>query len=176
MGFYGQRTVNGFRPVLLALEEFQQMLINYIRVGCAQTVRSSGNNIQLRVLDDLCCQSPRIVNRHNLIRVTLNNQQWHLDLLEVLGLIRLRKCLDAIVSTDDRGLHAKPPERFADTFRNLRTRLIVAIERKAQIPEELGTVVHDSAPDIVENRKRKSTWILVGLQHQGWDSGDQYGL
>src|SRR5260370_18390997 len=142
--------------ILSALEECQQMPIHPIRMRGGQAVRRSRNGLQLRVLDDLYGQPPRILKRNNLICVTLDNQHRHLDLLEVLGLVRLRERLDAVIRPDDRGLHSQAPESLTDALRDLRVWLVVAVERKAQVLIKLRTVSRNACADEIEHRKRKS--------------------
>jgi hypothetical protein len=61
-------------PIILALEECQQVLIDNICMGRTQTVRSPGYDFQLRIPDNLHRKPPRIVNWHDLICITLDHE------------------------------------------------------------------------------------------------------
>ena len=58
-------------------------------------------------------------------------------LLEILGHIRLRECLDAEIARRKARPHALQPERFAHAFGDLRARPVVAVERQREVLEEL---------------------------------------
>ena len=64
-------------------------------MSSAHTVWSSRVDLESRVFDELGRYERRILDRHDLVRVTLQNQDWYIDLFEVLSEVRLRECLDA---------------------------------------------------------------------------------
>jgi hypothetical protein len=70
----------GSLQIVLASEECQQVLIDDICMGRTQTVRSPRYDFQLRILDNLHSEPPRIVNWHDLICIALDHEQRHFDL------------------------------------------------------------------------------------------------
>lgn len=106
----------------------------------------------------------------------MENQGGNVYLFEVLGLIRLREGLYAIVGSNDRRLHPLIEKRIAHAFRGLRVWLVVAIEREAQIPEELCTVAGNTRSNVVEHRNWQPSRIFVALDHDRRNRPDEYRL
>jgi len=106
----------------------------------------------------------------------MDHESWDVDCFQILSLIRLRECLDAIVSADDGDHHPLQPEGFTNAVGDFRSRLIIAIKGKSQILEELRAVVDYVSADILKNRERQATRILLSLEHQWRHRGDENGL
>lgn len=73
---------------LALLQKCKQVLVDYICMCSAETVRRTGNHIERCVFHDLSREVRSILDRNNLIGISLKNQGRHLNLLEVLGKIR----------------------------------------------------------------------------------------
>ena len=65
---------------------------------------------QFGILDELRRQQGRSCNRDYLVVITVKDQRRYGDFLQVLGKIRLGKCLDAEVAGWQAGHHSLEPE------------------------------------------------------------------
>ena len=90
--------------LLLRLEEGQQILVDLVLERRAQAVRGALVDLQHRVLDELGLKQAGVGERHDLVVVALDDQRRDVDLLQVLGLIRLGERLDAEI----RGRETRP--------------------------------------------------------------------
>jgi len=84
----------------------------------------------------------------------VQDQGGHVDLLQVLGEVRLREGLDAIEDSPEAGLHPLEPERVTQALRDLGPRAVGTVERRGQILEELRAVVEHAGADLVERFHR----------------------
>jgi len=73
------------------LDELQEILVYLVRKRGAHAMWSAFVDFEHRVFDNLTGRRSRIRNRPNLIIVAVEDQGRNIDLLEVLGQIRLRK-------------------------------------------------------------------------------------
>ena len=131
---------------------------------------------ELCILHDLRREQRRILDRHDLIVVAVQDQRRHVDLLQVFGEVRFRERLDAEVRSGESGAHALQPERFAYALGDLRARPVVAIERQGQILEELRAIGLDAGSQLIEHLDRQAAGIGGGLQHERRDRTDEHGF
>src|SRR2546430_2384378 len=94
----------------LRLEEREQILVHLLLVGRAHAVRRALVDLQLRVLDQLGGEQGRGADGHDLVVVAVQDQRWHIELLEIFCEIRLGKRLDAKVGGRETGHHPLEPE------------------------------------------------------------------
>src|SRR5438445_3069444 len=137
------------RPFRSPLEEREQIRVDSVFVGRAHAVRQARIDFQRGALDDLGRELGRGADRHDLVVVAVQDQRRHVELLEILGEIRLGKRLDAKIGTWKTAHHPLEPERFAHAFRDLCARPVIAVERQAKILPELRAVGYDAAADLV---------------------------
>src|SRR5205823_2290587 len=101
------QTVHCFR-----LQELQQIGVDLVLAGTAQAVRSARVDSQARAGRELDRGVGRSGNRHDVVVVAMDDQRGHVQLLEVVGLIRFRERLDPVEDALEAGLHALEPERI----------------------------------------------------------------
>ena len=75
-----------------------------------------------------------------MIRVTMQDQGWNVDLFEIFGGVGLRECFDAVVDPFDRSVHFLEPEAISNALRNLGISLVVSGKGNAHILDELRAV------------------------------------
>ena len=81
----------------LAFSKRKQIGAHLVLVCRAQAVRGALVNLQGRALDELGLELAGVGERHDLVVVALNDERRYVELLQVLGLIRLGERLDAEV-------------------------------------------------------------------------------
>src|SRR5262245_40701538 len=91
---------------LALLDELEQVAVDDIGMRRDQTVRQSGVVDFRRAPDQLSRLLRRVLDRHDLIVLAVHDQGRDIDLLEVIGEVRLREGLDAVVRVLQAGLHA----------------------------------------------------------------------
>jgi hypothetical protein len=133
-------------------------------------------DLEQRVLHDLRGEPRRIVDGHDLVVAAVDDERWHVDLLEVLGEVGLREGLDAEVGRREAGHHALEPERLADALGDLRARAVVAVERQAQFLPELRPIGEHGGPELVEGLDRRAAGVGRRLEHEWRDRADEHGL
>src|SRR5262245_23871529 len=79
----------------------------------------------------------RVLDRNNLIVLTVEHQGWHIEFLQILGLIGFGKRFDALVGIFEAGLHAPKPELIERTLGDFGPWPIGAIELYRQFLIEL---------------------------------------
>src|SRR5437867_8844538 len=112
-----------------------------------QAVRRALENLETCVLDQLRGKQGRGTDRQDLVVVAVDDEGWHVEPPEIFGEVRLREGLDAIEGSVETGLHPLEPERVPKALRNLGARPVGAVERRAEVLEELGTVGKDTGAD-----------------------------
>ena len=63
----------------------------------------------------------------------MQDQRWHIELFQVLRLVRFRECLDAFVGVLETGLHAPEPKLLQDALRDVGTRPVGPIKKHCQV-------------------------------------------
>src|SRR5271167_41429 len=104
----------------------------------------------------------------------MKDQGWHIELLKVLGKVRLRESLDAIVARLHSPQHPLEPPLLTNTFRNLGARPVVTVERKGNVPVKLRPILRILGSQVIENLDRCASRIFVCLQHQRWNGADEH--
>src|SRR5213080_3947533 len=105
----------------------------------------------------------------------MKDEGWHIELLKVVGKIRLRESLDAVVVGLHSSHHALQPPVLPDAFRNLGAWPIVAVERERYVPIKLRPIRHKLSSQVVEDRDRQANRILVRLHHERRHRADEHG-
>jgi hypothetical protein len=77
------------------LAERQQFLVDLVFVRRAQAVGGALVDFQGGAPDELGLERAGVGERHDLIVVALDDERWHIELLQVVRLVGLRECLDA---------------------------------------------------------------------------------
>src|SRR5450759_2729534 len=101
-------------------EKGEQVGIELVFVRVGETVRATRVDLQGRVLDEFGRGVSRCADRYDLVVVAVDDEGWHVELLEVPGEVRLGKRLDAVELVLETALHAPKPERVADALADLR--------------------------------------------------------
>jgi CheY-like chemotaxis protein len=86
--------------------KFQQVRVDFILVRGRETVRPAGIINLLRPFDEPGRFLRRVFDWNDLVVLTVHDQCWHIDFLEVLSEVGLGKCVDAVVAILKTGLHA----------------------------------------------------------------------
>src|SRR6478672_8088624 len=87
----------GSLPRFLSFNEREKIGADLVLVRRAQTVRGALVDFQGCALDELGLELAGIGKRNDLVVVALNDERRYVELLQVLGLIRLGERLDAEV-------------------------------------------------------------------------------
>src|SRR5580698_6582940 len=95
--FSYQLSTSSSRRNARPLKKRQQLLVHLILQRRAHPVRRSWNHLQHRALHDLRRLQCRRADRYDLVVVSVQNQRRHVELLQILREVRLRKRLDAVV-------------------------------------------------------------------------------
>src|SRR5882724_6624539 len=104
----GETSVTGAEE--LAPEEGQQVGVDLILMRGREAVRRARIVDFLGALDEPGRFLRRVLDGNDLIVLTVHDQGWDIELLEVPGEIGLGECLDALVGVLEAGLHAPEPE------------------------------------------------------------------
>src|SRR5262249_4977848 len=160
----------------LGSQEGQQVFVDSVLVRGAQAVRGALVHLQGGALDELGLEQAGVGERHDLVVVALEDERRYVELLQVLGLVCLGERLDAEVGGREAGHHALQPEGLTHPFRDLRARAVVAVERQAEVLEELRAVGKDSGAEPVEHLHRQTAEVGSGFQHQRRHGADQDGF
>src|SRR5664280_2448645 len=102
----------------------------------SDAVRGTGINLERGVLDEFGRGMSRGADRHDLVVVAVDDQGWHVELLEILREVRLGKRLDAIELVLETALHGPKPKGIPDALADLRARSVGTEERRGEILEE----------------------------------------
>jgi len=94
----------------LCLDEREQISVDLVLVRRAHAVRQARVDFQRGALDDLGRKHGRGADRHDLVVVAVHDEGRHVELIEILGEIRLGKRLDAKVAGRKAGHHPLDPE------------------------------------------------------------------
>ena len=97
----------------------------------------AGIDLQGCVLDEFGRGVSRGVNRHDLVVVAVNNEGWHIELLEVLREVCFGKRLDAVQFSLKTPFHPLEPERIAEALADLCAGPVGAEEGRREVLEEL---------------------------------------
>src|ERR1039457_3979455 len=99
--------------------------------------------------------------------VAVDDQGWHVELLEVLREVRLGKRLDAVELVLETALHGPKPEGVPNALADFSARSVGAKERHGEILEELRAVGGDAGADGIELLERQAGGVGGRLEHQG---------
>ena len=111
-----------------------------------------------------------------LIVITVKDQGWNVKPLQVFRQIRLGERLDAIVGSFMTGQHPLHPEKISQTLRDLGSRPVGAVERGAEILEELRAIGEHSSAKLIEYFDRQAAGIRRRLQHERRYGANQHRL
>src|ERR1700751_4329635 len=106
----------------------------------------------------------------------MHDKGGDIDPLEVFGEVGLRKCLDAVVMGLDSTHHSLTPPVVTNALRNSGSWPVVTIERKGDVLIELGSILCCALANLIEDLDRRSARVLVGFDHDWWNSADQHCL
>src|SRR5262249_40996382 len=125
-------------------DEREQVGVDPFLVRRRQAMRRTGIVDFLGALDELGRFLRRVLDRNDLVVLSVQNQSRDIELLEVVGKVGLGKRLDALVGILRAGLHAPEPELIESALRDLRSRSVGAVEGDGQILVVLGPVPRDA--------------------------------
>ena len=118
----------------------------------------------------------RSTDRYDLVVVTVENQRWDVELLEILSEIGFGEGFDGVVTGFNSGDHALEPERIAQALRDFAAGTVGAVEWGAQIFPELRTIFLNVGTDFVEDFYRQTGGIIGGLEHERRNCADEDGF
>ena len=102
-----------------------------------EAVRSTWVDLKGGISDEFGRGACSGVDWHDLVVVTVNNQGWHIKLLEIFGEVCLGKRLDAIKLVLEAALHSLKPECITDALADLISRPVGTVEFGRKVLEEL---------------------------------------
>jgi hypothetical protein len=158
----------------LGPQEGQEISIHLILMRSRDAVRCTRIVDFLRALDEPRRLRCRVLDRNDLVVLAVHDQSRDIDLLEVLGEISLRECLDALVGVLEAGLHAPEPELIQYALGDIGPRPIGTVELCRQVLVELRAVLRKAAPHVVEDLDRKPLRIGRGFQHKRRHCSDEH--
>src|SRR5262249_42581849 len=91
-------------------DELQKVLVDSVLKGGAHTMGSAFIDLKCRSLNQFGGQKGRVANCHDLVIVPVKNQGWHIECLEIFGLISFRECLNAEVTRRESCHHRLEPK------------------------------------------------------------------
>src|SRR5262245_60744483 len=104
-----------------------------------EAVRRAGVVNFLGALDEPGRFLRRVLDRSDLVVLSVQNQSRDVEFLEVLGEVGLGKRLDALIGVLRAGLHAPEPELIESALGDLRSGPVGAVEGDGQILVVLGS-------------------------------------
>src|ERR1700730_1666824 len=137
-------------------------------------MRQSGVNFERSALHNLGRHHRGNADWYDLIIIAMHNQRRHVELLEVFGKVGLREGLDTMGDVGQAGHRLLRKETIAQAFRDVCPWPVEAVERHAEVSEELATVGFYSRTNLIDNFERQTVGIRFSLQQQRWDGSDQY--
>src|ERR1700722_7592414 len=113
-------------------------------------MREAGIDLQRRIRAQLGGQRARIRVRNDLVVVSMHDEGWDIDLLQVFGEVGFRERLDAVVGALDATLHRLEPEVLAHALGDRRSRPVVAEEWEGEVLVKLRTILDDTVANRIE--------------------------
>src|SRR5215472_4161412 len=95
----------------------------------------------LRAFDESSRLLSCVLDGNNLVVLTMHNQGWDIELLEVFGEIGLGEGLDAFIGILETSLHAPKPELIQDSLGDLGPLPVGAVERDGKVLVELRAIL-----------------------------------
>src|SRR5215467_8005477 len=124
-------------------------------------MRETRIELQSRVLKKLHLEHGSAFVRNDLVVFALHDERWYIDALQVLGEVRFRERLDAIVVGLGPADHALAPPIPYNTIQRLGARSVKPVEhRGSEIAIKLCAIVRQAFPKAVENRNRQAVRII----------------
>src|SRR5262245_54525045 len=105
-------------------DEREQVGVDPFLVRRRQAVRRAGVVDFLCALDELRRFLRRVLDRNDLVVLSVQNQSRNVEFLEVLGEVGLGKRLDALIGVLRASLHAPEPELIESALGDLRSRSV----------------------------------------------------
>lgn len=161
----------------MRLDKVQQILIHLIDINIVNRMRSPRVHLELAMAQQLDRLQPSRLNRNNLVVIAVKHQDRNINLLQVLGKIRLGKILDAVVGGFEARIHSLLPPAP-----DLALALVgvgpVESEKGAggHIQEELAAVLVHGLPERVEDGLVRALRVGLGLEHKRRHGSDEDGL
>ena len=117
-------------------------------------MRKSWVDFQRRLLQEFRGQGACRNDWHDLISVTMQDEDGDVDLLQVFGEISFREGLNAVIAGLDAAHHSLEPPVLADALRDFCAGTVVTVERESDVPIELRAIGCECNAKIVEDRDR----------------------
>src|SRR3712207_5216672 len=116
-------------------------------------------------------------DRDYLVVVAVDYQGGHVELLEIIGEVRLRVGLYALEGVLEAGLLALEPEGVTDTPGYFGARPVRSVEGSVgEVPVELRGVCGDAGAGLVEDLDRLAVGVRLGLKHERRHRAHEHGL
>src|SRR3989442_9283270 len=110
------RSRRGHRLARRGLEKGEQIGVELVFVRGGKAVRRPLVDLELCALDELRLEKSRVGDRHDLVVVALDDQSWNVELLEVISLVGLGECLNAVVCGFEANRHGPQPEHVPNAL------------------------------------------------------------
>src|SRR5262245_5197366 len=139
-----------------------------------EAVRCAGVVDLLGTLDELGRLPGRVLDRDDLVILTVQHERRHVEFLEVRGEIGLGERLDALIGCRRSGLHAPEPEVVEEALGDVGARPVGSIECYSKILVVLRAVARDASSDLIEHLHWQTLGICLALQHDWRHGCDKY--
>src|SRR5450432_460371 len=130
----------------LFMKKCQQISINLVSIGRGHSVWESRVNLERGILQQCRGQRRRRCNGHNLVIVTMKNESWHIELLEIFCKVGFGESLNTVISSFHTSHHSLQPPALTDAFRNLGAGPVVSVKRKSNVFVKLRPIFHIFSP------------------------------
>jgi hypothetical protein len=137
----------------LALDEGEQVGIDDVGLRRNHAVRVVLVGLQRAVLEEFGREWAGGLIGHDLVVFAMHDQDWHRDLLQILGEVGLRERDDPVVMRLGTAHHALPPPVPNVSLNSFHAGTVEAVEWAGrQVVIELGPVDEELGLEIVEHR------------------------
>src|SRR5262249_12200757 len=144
-----------------SLNEFQEALVDRLGVGGEHAMRETRIELQSGLLKELDLEQGSAFVRNDLVVFALHDERWYFDALQVLGEVRFRERLDAIVVGLGPAHHALAPPIPNNTIHRLGARSVKPVEHcRSEIAVKLSAIGGQAFPKTVENRDWQAVRII----------------
>src|ERR1700720_787534 len=137
-------------------------------------MREARIHLQRTVLNQLGREECGVGDWHNLIVITVQDEHWDVDRLQVFREVGFGKRLDAIIVWLCAAYHALAPPVVDHTFRHFGSGTVETVERaRGNVAVELCTIRSECGTKAIKHLDREAAGVLCGLDHDRWYCADE---
>src|SRR5580698_5235463 len=159
----------------LASDECEDVRIDHIGIRGHHAVWEARINLERAIFEQLGLERGGVFVRHDLVVVTLHHQSRHRNRFQIIRLVGLGESFDAFVMSQRAAHHPLTPPILDDSLRSLEAWSVKAVKRTgSHIKKELSSVLGQRLAEAVEHFDRSASGVLLILDHEWGNSGDQH--